>query len=326
MARNRIIYQSQSVAIDDANVSQYTVNGVQSANYGLDVAREDINQFGELGAYDRVILEAPTATAEFSSYVNGITPANLDKLIKNAVSGNNATVKISLNTSEGSDYTQASSNEVVSLTSGSLTSFSAEASVGSIATMTLGFEGVDLSYADSNTVAAPASAGCDIAVQSGIVIGLLAGDGASGVSTGDSLTYAQSCTVSFDLGTEGLQELGNSSNKFQYARVPSYPASASMSVEGLAIDKGVPLEVRNLVSSSRTTVPGGVSSAGQQAVKGYSVNVNVDMQGTKFTLTNATLDSVNFTSSLGDNATVDATFGCSIGGPNSNSNLSVSAA
>jgi len=50
MARNRIIYQSQSVAIADTNVSQYTVNGVQSANYGLDVAREDINQFGELGA------------------------------------------------------------------------------------------------------------------------------------------------------------------------------------------------------------------------------------------------------------------------------------
>ena len=61
MARNRIIYQSQAVRINGN-----TVNGVQSASYGLDLAREDVTQYGQLGAVDRVILEAPTSNLETS--------------------------------------------------------------------------------------------------------------------------------------------------------------------------------------------------------------------------------------------------------------------
>ena len=67
MARNRIIYQSESV-----KVGNQTAIGVQSVSYGLDVTREDVLQFGDLGAVDRIILEAPVANMEVSMYVNGL--------------------------------------------------------------------------------------------------------------------------------------------------------------------------------------------------------------------------------------------------------------
>ena len=53
--------------------------------------------------------------------------------------------------------------------------------------------------------------------------------------------------------------------------------------------------------------------------------MGVDMGGTVFTLVNSTLDSVSFSSSIGDTAaTCNATFSVSIGGPNSSSRLDIS--
>ena len=76
MARNRIIYQSESVLIDGA-----TAEGVQSCSYGLDVTREDVLQFGDLGAVDRIILEAPVANMEVSMYVNGLSGNHLNDIV-----------------------------------------------------------------------------------------------------------------------------------------------------------------------------------------------------------------------------------------------------
>ena len=45
----------------------------KAASYGLDISREDVIQFGDLGAVDRVVLEAPTANMEINMYVGGLT-------------------------------------------------------------------------------------------------------------------------------------------------------------------------------------------------------------------------------------------------------------
>mgnify|MGYP001501394903 FL=1 len=39
---------------------------VQSANYGFDIGRTDVNQFGNLAAIDRIILEQPTVNLDFT--------------------------------------------------------------------------------------------------------------------------------------------------------------------------------------------------------------------------------------------------------------------
>mgnify|MGYP001249365503 CR=1 FL=1 len=71
MAKNRVIYQS------DALYASKTVNStgqadheqlrrVQSANYSLNITRQDVNQFGELARIDSLILESPTVSFDMS--------------------------------------------------------------------------------------------------------------------------------------------------------------------------------------------------------------------------------------------------------------------
>ena len=75
MARNRVIYQSealfvgQKTGVTDAHTSAGDIkqlHRVQSANYAFSVARTDVNQFGELAAIDRVVLDTPTVSLDFS--------------------------------------------------------------------------------------------------------------------------------------------------------------------------------------------------------------------------------------------------------------------
>lgn len=314
--RNRIIYQSESVKVDGV-----TAIGVQSCSYGLDVTREDVLQFGDLGAVDRIILEAPVANMETSMYVNGLAGNKLDEIIRKGVSGTAIDCIVSLG-QEGSDYDSGGTVSSVGIVSGSLTSFSAEASVGAIPTLTLGFEGTDLTYSPTAGAAGTPTTDINVVTQSGVIVDMS--------SLTDSFTghyvHPQSCSVSFDLGVEGLQELSyetsnglaSAGNKFQYARVPSYPATASMELEAFAIDKGMTMTLADLQQKA------GEGNA-NNANKGGKCNVGVDMGGTVFTLINSTLDSVSFSSSIGDTAaTCNATFSVSIGGPNSSSRLDIS--
>ena len=314
--RNRIIYQSESVKVDGV-----TAIGVQSCSYGLDVTREDVLQFGDLGAVDRIILEAPVANMETSMYVNGLAGNKLDEIIRKGVSGTAIDCIVSLG-DEGTDYDSGGTVSSVGIVSGSLTSFSAEASVGAIPTLTLGFEGTDLTYSPTAGNAGTPTTDINVVTQSGVVVDMS--------SLTDSFTghyvHPQSCSVSFDLGVEGLQELSyetsnglaSAGNKFQYARVPSYPATASMELEAFAIDKGMTMTLADLQQKA------GEGNA-NNANKGGKCNVGVDMGGTVFTLVNSTLDSVSFSSSIGDTAaTCNATFSVSIGGPNSSSRLDIS--
>tara|TARA_R100000329_G_scaffold151448_1_gene147619 strand:+ start:965 stop:2200 length:1236 start_codon:yes stop_codon:yes gene_type:complete len=104
MARNRIIYQSESLYAGPAPATGFhlvtgtstlakgfpttagvsvrsrvnQIQRVQTANYSFNIARQDVNQFGELAAIDRVILESPTVSLDFS-YILGslINESNL---------------------------------------------------------------------------------------------------------------------------------------------------------------------------------------------------------------------------------------------------------
>lgn len=315
--RNRIIYQSESVKIDNT-----TAIGVQSCSYGLDVTREDVLQFGDLGAVDRIILEAPVANMEVSMYVNGLQGNKLNNIIEKGVAGSGIDCIVSLG-AEGTDFDAAASDmSSVGIVSGSLTSFSAEATVGAIPTLTMGFEGTDLSYAPTDAPAGTPATNINVVTQSGVIVDM---SQVTGTFTGHYV-HPQSCSVSFDLGVEGLQELSyetseglvSAGNKFQYARVPSYPASASMELEAFAIDAGMTMTLAALQQKASEGNAGNANLGGK-------INVGVDMGGTKFTLVNSTLDSVAFSSSIGDTAaTCNATFSVSIGGPNSNSRLEIS--
>jgi hypothetical protein len=79
MPRNRVIYQSEALFntkdIVDVAASAPPQTGnlyinqfsrVQSCNYNFNIARRDVNQFGDLAAIDRIILEQPTVGVDFT--------------------------------------------------------------------------------------------------------------------------------------------------------------------------------------------------------------------------------------------------------------------
>ncbi len=80
MARNRVIYNSEALFAgqkvgkncyeqDEGVNSIKQLHRVQNANYSFNVARTDINQFGELAAIDRIITDTPTVSLDFSYYL-----------------------------------------------------------------------------------------------------------------------------------------------------------------------------------------------------------------------------------------------------------------
>ena len=65
-ARNRVIYQSEALGVRGGSDTPVALRRVQSINYSFSVGRTDVNQFGELAAIDRIILEQPTVNLDFS--------------------------------------------------------------------------------------------------------------------------------------------------------------------------------------------------------------------------------------------------------------------
>ena len=192
MARKRVIYQSESLfcaatgdytglAQGNASVSGNAgdpgapgsgiqLHRVQSINYGFDIPRQDVNEFGKLARIDQVILESPTVSLDFTYYAEtgfnertiGLT---LENATKTAAPASNATISsISgiLNgktdiksyfirtSAEGVDeqnaYAEANvdGTSIIAIGNASVTSYSFEASVGGFPTASVSAEGLNM--------------------------------------------------------------------------------------------------------------------------------------------------------------------------------------
>ena len=191
MARNRVIYQSQAVYVSQsAYDGDLTASGdvvalqrVQSANYSFSVSRQDVNQFGELAAIDRIIIDTPSVSFDSSYYVNGlgneealgfeITPSGVPMsgsvgpneasgvvagpALTSCISGiiNSATTAnqkdyFVLTTAEGADaadlQTSGSYESIIGIGNGFMTSYSTEAAVGGLPTASVSVEGQNMNF------------------------------------------------------------------------------------------------------------------------------------------------------------------------------------
>ena len=177
MARNRVIYKSQAVyASQTAYDGALTASGavvplrrVQSANYSFSVARQDVNQFGELAAIDRIIIDTPTVSFDTSYYVNGlsneealgfeITPSgtamqgNMTSCISGIINSEttaNQKDYFVLTTKEGADAADllvtGSYESIIGIGNGFITSYSTEASVGGLPTASVSVEGQNMNF------------------------------------------------------------------------------------------------------------------------------------------------------------------------------------
>jgi len=353
MARNRIIYQSEALyagpspATGDhfsgGNIGNNSVNQlqrVQSANYSFNIARQDVNQFGELAAIDRVILESPTVSLDFSYLLNslgneeliGFSPLDTDQV--SCISGilNKTTDERNYfirTVAEGNDAlgvgTGAANQNVIGIGNGFVTSYSTEGSVGAFPTVTVNVEALNMAfdagvtgnhipavlpadgskitgklYALNSVVTSQAATGVS-ALRPGDITVDLSAYGEGGVTINDA--KIQSYTLSFDLARDPLQKLGS---KFAFAREITFPVTVSMSVQALLGD----LTTGNLADIVTND-------------KNYDISVALKHPTTsaiqaKYFLKRAKLDSQEFSSSIGDNKSVTLNFSTQIGGPNQN--------
>lgn len=266
MARNRVIYQSQAVYVSQAAYDgALTASGdvvalqrVQSANYSFSVARQDVNQFGELAAIDRIIIDTPTVSYDTSYYVNGfgneealgfeITPSgvpmsgsllqgvgganpNIGPAMTSCISGiiNSETTAnqkdyFVLTTKEGADATDllttGSYESIMGVGNGFITSYSTEASVGGLPTANVSVEGQNMNF-----VNIPINTGEAYNGQSSATSLLGASDGI-GFRTG---TLAQGSALHYISGISPAVNATNGNKVNKNVALPVYSGNATES-------------------------------------------------------------------------------------------------
>jgi hypothetical protein len=177
MARNRVIYQSDIVFVGNtgatgtgADATYGTISQlqrVQSANYSFDISRTDINQFGQLAAVDRIILEQPTVSLDLNYLVLtgdnetniGLT-INSNSAISHILSGDDLATAdrryiknyYIATAVEGSDAANSATNltganaSIIGIGNCFLSSYTVNGSVGDFVTADVSVEGLNMTF------------------------------------------------------------------------------------------------------------------------------------------------------------------------------------
>ncbi len=198
MPRNRVIYQSEALfnTNDLVDVTASTpqtgalfvnqFSRVQSCNYNFNIARRDVNQFGNLAAIDRIILEQPTVGLDFTYLLTdmaneknlgfsinvtgtGIVDITATAAANSCLSGIltsgfvNTKNYFIRTVSEGNDASAFSTDSAANNTPGStiglgngfLTNYSINAAVGDFPTVSVSLECLNMNFSNGNSGAAP---------------------------------------------------------------------------------------------------------------------------------------------------------------------------
>ena len=293
MSRNRVIYQSEALFVNDGtliptaehpagNIKQ--LHRVQSANYGFSVARQDVNQFGNLARIDAIILEPPTVNLDFTYYLHtgnnetalgfsvgttlGNTPSFISGLIdstqtidKSTLSGRNFHIYTS---PEGNDSSAiaglnftGSEASTITVGNGYVTNYSVEASVGSLPTVSVSAEGLNINVVQGNSGTLPSltvetsATGSNFfvlptpnsgslgvsALRPGDIEMVLADpvltDMPTGVDSGSTAAHIQSFSIEVPIGRTTLQRLGT---RFGFAKVIDFPIEVTVNVSATVAD------------------------------------------------------------------------------------------
>jgi hypothetical protein len=345
MPRNRVIYQSEALYVSkDASstglADHKQLERVQSANYSFSFNRTDINQYGQLGKIDTLQLEPPTVNFDCSYYLTeGFNERALGFYVQTGNAGQGGFISghladgsgrnlYILTTSEGTDANgttvASANNSVIGVGNSYLTDYSVEMAVGSVPTVSLSYEALNIiTDADASTVGSAAINPIDgvrltsnitlptattgvasiSAIRPGdILIDITNFNGStlSNLTTGNAGIHIQNASISIPMSRSTLQRLGS---KNAYARSTDFPIEATLSVSAIVndvtdkslsviladeVEKDITITLRNSAGSNRMV----------------------------YQLKNCSLVSESFSSSIGSNKTVDLQFKTSIGGPN----------
>ena len=343
MARKRVIYQSEALFVASTGANDLTqLNRVQTANYGFDIARQDVNQYGQLAAIDRVIVEQPTVSLDFSYYSNngsnetglGLVLSSSRGALSDILSGGkdikNYYILIS---PEGTDanidsFVATGQGKTIGIGNAGLTSYSIEAAVGSFPTVTVNAEGLNMKFYPESTGFVPDVNQTNGApnttttfnipeTQTGLgFTALRPGDislAISGLGINASDLKIQSFSLSTDIGRDPIQQLGS---RFAFSREITFPVTVAASVEAIIGDIAGSDNVGNALTDIVCDDGASYDLSFNLGQPGNTCDSSYTPYALTYTLKGAKLDSQSFSSSIGDNKSVTLEFSAQIGGPN----------
>jgi hypothetical protein len=353
MARNRVIYQSEGLYVSrDASSTttgdHFHLHRVQSANYNFNIARQDINQYGELARIDSIVIDAPTVSFDFSYYLtngqneqdmgfsvvaSGQSAATAPQFVSGHIGGGSGRNYFIVTADEGADLNALSGTsglsgrQVIGIGNTYLTDYSVEFAVGSIPTATVSVEA-------SNMVASTISgtnSGTNPAInqENGVSVGTAVQLPAPSSDTGIvSALRPGDVTVTFGgFGGSGiLGNLGGADGIHLQSASLSIPLSRS-AIQRLgskfAYSRSVDFPVNATISLNgvQNEIGSGSLMALLDSNPKTQIEITVNRPGTstaavKYIVKNAQLDSSSVSSSIGSNKTADFTFSAQIGGVN----------
>jgi hypothetical protein len=351
MARNRTIYNSQALYVSEQlatdSIGLHNLKQLSRIqNFDEDFTRNftDVNQFGNLAAIDRIEVENPDVTASFSYYLtNGQNEKNLGlnvygtgtakENLRSCISGLLTKTSDEKNyylliVEEGNDaagYAGAKSG-VIGVGNGFLTSYSVNVAVGEIPTADVEIEGLNIrvygnvteefiipainpingtNLTNTFTLLSQASsitgANMPTALQPGDVIFSLESNQVLGFDGAD--LKVQDFTLSFDLARTPLQKLGN---RFAFSREIDFPVTATLEINA---------EVGDLSDGNLAEILCG------ETEKEFVISMKEPGCGASkrtalaYIFKGARLVSQSFSSAIGDNATMTASYEVQLGGP-----------
>ena len=112
--------------------------------------------------------------------------------------------------------------------------------------------------------------------------------------------HVQNFSFNLPIGRSSLNEIGN---KYPYFRAVDFPVVATMNASAILADI-VEGNLSGVLCSEQT----------RDITASFKLNCSTT-EAFKITMKNASMDSQNLSSSIGDNKTVDLTFSAQIGGP-----------
>lgn len=342
--RNRTIYQSEAVYVSESPATGESggevkqLYRVQTVNDDFSIKRTDINQLGSLAAIGREIIEAPTVNFGLSYLLsNVLNESNLGLVVDGSCSTISGLLSkasdeknyYNLIVPEGQDavgYDSEVGCAVVGIGNGFLSSYSAEAKVGGLPSVTIGVQALNVVGILGRSGIIPAVNPVDgkritgysfdiPTAESGVtgqVTALRPGDitvsldstlGKVGIGVDIDDAKIQSFQLSFDLNREPLQKLGS---RFAFSREIQFPVTVNASVEAQLGDLTSGDLAEILCDDAEYTIEVQMRKPSCTGVGELAVG---------YTLKGAKLDSQNSSSSIGPSKTVSLKFSAQLGGP-----------
>ena len=345
---------TQSGSWDPMRTALEQIKRVQNANYSFTINRQDVNQFGELGRIDSVVLEAPTVSLDFSYYLTDgenerllgfITDGVYQHLSGHMTRGQNEfgnnffilTVPEGRDAVKGDALTVENQKTVISLGNGYVTDYSMEASVGSFPTASVTVEGLNIK-SDVGTdwkeiPSIDSKDGTQLCSNCFYLPDADSGEGTSVLKPGDiTIDLAGASLISKQISG---RTLGYGPEDKGSAHIQSFTLSTPMgrtSLQRLGNTYAYAKEIDFPITAT-LSVNALVSDLREGNLVNLICGTTYDMQirmqnpacvvcdantapdGMVIDFKKAVLDSESFSSAIGDNKSVDLTFSTQIGGP-----------